>query len=136
MPRLEDVEQSLLSTGSNLKERTRNAWDSFSDFALRDNVLEVAVGLILAAAFTTVTTSFVSDILLPPISLLPFFARNLEEKFAVLKPGPRYHHEGYNTPKQAKEDGAVGLPEPTSPLRRAGARALRDGEGVRLGGER
>ncbi|KAL8635620.1 MAG: hypothetical protein Q9228_006908, partial [Teloschistes exilis] len=115
MPRLEDAEQTLLSSGSNLKQRTRNAWDSFSDFALRDNVLEVAVGLILAAAFTTVTTSFVSDILLPPISLLPFFARNLEEKFAVLKPGPNYHShspnggkgEGYNTPKQAKEDGAV-----------------------------
>lgn len=45
MPRLEDAEQSLLSSGSNLKQRTQNAWDSFSDFALRDNVLEVAVGL-------------------------------------------------------------------------------------------
>ncbi|KAI4252630.1 MAG: hypothetical protein LQ352_004180 [Teloschistes flavicans] len=108
MPRLEDAEQSLLSSGSNLKQRTQNAWDSFSDFALRDNVLEVAVGLILAAAFTTVVTSFVSDIILPPISLLPFFSRNLEEKFAVLKQGPNYRaHDGYNTPKQAKDDGAV-----------------------------
>lgn len=44
MPRLEDAQQLLPST-SKFKERTQSAWDSFSDFALRDNVLEVAVGL-------------------------------------------------------------------------------------------
>ncbi len=43
MPRLEDAQQSLLP--SNIKTRTQNAWDDFTDFALRDNVLEVAVGL-------------------------------------------------------------------------------------------
>ncbi|KAL8872616.1 MAG: hypothetical protein Q9174_001785, partial [Haloplaca sp. 1 TL-2023] len=106
MPRLEDA-QELLPSSSNIKSRTRNAWDGFSDFALRDNVLEVAVGLIVAAAFTTVVSSFVSDIILPPISLLPFFSRNLEEKFAVLKQGPRFEEEGYNTLEQAKDDGAV-----------------------------
>lgn len=41
----------------------------------------------VAAAFTSVVNSLVSDILLPPISLLPFLGRNLEEKFAVLKRG-------------------------------------------------
>lgn len=43
MPRLEDAQHTLLP--SNIKERTQNAWDDFTDFALRDNVLEVAVGL-------------------------------------------------------------------------------------------
>lgn len=43
MPRLEDAQQTLLP--SNIKARTQNAWDDFTDFALRDNVLEVAVGL-------------------------------------------------------------------------------------------
>ena len=44
----------------------------------------------LAAAFTAVVTSFVSDILLPILSLLPFIDRNFDEKFAVLKAGPHY----------------------------------------------
>lgn len=55
-------------------------------------------------------TSFVSDILLPVLALLPFIDRNFEEKFAVLKAGPRYGEgggRGYNTVKLALEDGAV-----------------------------
>jgi large conductance mechanosensitive channel len=50
--------------------------------------------------------SFVSDLLLPIISLLPFINKNFEEKFAVLRKGPQYD-AGYNTLKQALEDGAV-----------------------------
>lgn len=64
----------------------------------------------IAAAFTTVVTSFVSEILLPPLSLLPFVHRNLDEKFAVLKKGPHYngtYGHGYNTLEQATADGAV-----------------------------
>lgn len=64
----------------------------------------------LAAAFTAVVTSFVSDILLPILSLLPFIDRNFDEKFAVLKAGPHYGKgpgRGYNTMKIALEDGAV-----------------------------
>ncbi|MCJ1403954.1 hypothetical protein MMC11_007177 [Xylographa trunciseda] len=110
MPRLEDTEQALLDAGQGAKERAQRAWDGFSDFALRDNVLEVAVGLIIAAAFTTVVTSFISDILLPPFSLIPGINKNLEEKFAVLRSGPHAHYgKGYNTLKQALEDGAVVL---------------------------
>ena len=53
-------------------------------------------------------TSFVGDILLPPISLLPFVNRNLDEKFAVLKRGSNYVKDhGYNTMKMALDDGAV-----------------------------
>jgi len=55
-------------------------------------------------------TSFVSDILLPPLSLLPFINRNMDEKFAILQPGPNYNRTngiGYNTLKQAADDGAV-----------------------------
>lgn len=86
------------------------AWSDFCDFALRDNVLEVAVGLILAAAFSSVVTSFVSDILLPPIACLPFLSRNLDERFALLREGASHRHGGgerYNTVQQAIDDGAV-----------------------------
>lgn len=61
----------------------------------------------IAASFTAVVNSLVSDVLLPPISLLPFMShKNLPEKFAVLRRGPN-GDKGYNTVKQAAEDGAV-----------------------------
>lgn len=52
-------------------------------------------------------SSFVGDILTPLLGLLPFIHRNLDEKFAVLRRGPAYHVGGYNTLKQALDDGAV-----------------------------
>lgn len=60
----------------------------------------------IASAFTTLVNSFVSDLLLPPISLLPFMShRNLPQKFVVLQRGENGTH--YNTLQQAQEDGAV-----------------------------
>jgi len=108
MPRLEDGQEFLLQAEEAVTGRVKRAWHGFSEFALQDNVLEVAVGLIIAAAFTTVVTSFVSDILLPPLSLIGANNRNLDEKFAVLKRGAHYvKGHGYNTTLQAVEDGAV-----------------------------
>jgi len=84
----------------------RREWTNFLDFALRDNVLEVAVGLIFAACFTACATSLVSDIILPIVSLLPFLDRNLQEKFIILRPGDQKSCD-YNTVKQALDDGAL-----------------------------
>jgi large conductance mechanosensitive channel len=42
----------------------------FRDFALRGNVLDLAVGVIIGAAFGRIVTSFVSDILMPPLGLI------------------------------------------------------------------
>nr|pir large-conductance mechanosensitive channel related protein [imported] - Neurospora crassa [Neurospora crassa] len=61
----------------------------------------------LATMFTALVTSFVSDIVLPPISVLLPLNKNLEEKFAVLRSGANHPEEGYNTLKQAQADGAV-----------------------------
>jgi large conductance mechanosensitive channel len=131
MPRLdENTQQTLRDVEQGVKRHTAGAWDSFSNFALRDNVLEVAVGLMqvtrkqttrmsntnistsLAASFTACANSLVSSIILPVISLLPFLSRNLDSKFAILQSGPNYNtsiSNGYNTPKQAVDDGAVVL---------------------------
>lgn len=49
-----------------------------------------------------------NDVLLPPLSILLPLNRNLDEKFFVLKPGPKYEEQsGYNTIGQALQDGAV-----------------------------
>jgi large conductance mechanosensitive channel len=42
----------------------------FRDFAMRGNVLDMAIGIIIGAAFGKIITSLVSDILMPPIGLV------------------------------------------------------------------
>lgn len=42
----------------------------FREFALRGNVLDMAVGIIIGAAFTTIVKSLVSDIIMPPLGVL------------------------------------------------------------------
>ena len=45
-------------------------WREFRDFAMRGNVVDLAVGIILGAAFTTIVNSLVNDVLMPPIGLV------------------------------------------------------------------
>jgi large conductance mechanosensitive channel len=42
----------------------------FKEFAMRGNVLDMAIGIVIGAAFGGIVTSFVNDILMPPIGLL------------------------------------------------------------------
>jgi large conductance mechanosensitive channel len=42
----------------------------FKAFALRGNVVDLAVGVVIGAAFTTIVTSLVADVMMPPIGLL------------------------------------------------------------------
>lgn len=42
----------------------------FREFILRGNVIDLAVGLIVGAAFGTIVTSLVNDVIMPPIGLL------------------------------------------------------------------
>ena len=42
----------------------------FKDFAMRGNVVDMAVGIIIGAAFGKVVSSLVSDVLMPPIGVL------------------------------------------------------------------
>ena len=42
----------------------------FKEFAMRGNVIDMAVGIIIGAAFGTIIKSLVTDILMPPIGLL------------------------------------------------------------------
>jgi len=58
----------------------------FKEFAMRGNVVDMAVGIIIGAAFGTIVKSLVSDIIMPPIGLLlgDVDFRNL---FILLKEG-------------------------------------------------
>ena len=56
-------------------------------FLLRGNVLELAVGIVIGAAFTGVVTSFVNDLLMPPIGL-GLGGRNFADLFVSLNGVP------------------------------------------------
>lgn len=58
----------------------------FKEFAMRGNVLDMAVGIIIGAAFGTIITSLVSDVIMPPIGLL-LGNVDFSNIFAVLKEG-------------------------------------------------
>ena len=45
-------------------------WKEFKEFAMRGNVLDMAVGVVIGGAFGKIVTSLVNDIIMPPIGLL------------------------------------------------------------------
>lgn len=42
----------------------------FKDFAMRGNVVDMAVGIIIGAAFGKIVSSFVNDVIMPPVGML------------------------------------------------------------------
>jgi len=78
----------------------------FKEFALRGNVLDMAVGIIIGAAFGTIISSFVKDVIMPPIGLL-LGKVDFSNLFLVMKagnvPAP------YASLKAAQDAGAVTL---------------------------
>jgi large conductance mechanosensitive channel len=77
--------------------------EEFKKFAMRGNVIDLAVGIIIGAAFTAVVSSLVSDVLMPPIGLL-LGGIDFSDFFVTLK-----GEGGYATLQQAKDAGAVTL---------------------------
>ena len=75
-------------------------WREFRDFAMRGNVIDLAVGIIIGAAFTTIVNSLVNDIIMPPIGLA-LGGIDFSDFFATLKGG------SYPTLAAAKAAGAV-----------------------------
>lgn len=45
-------------------------WKEFKAFAMRGNVIDMAIGIIIGAAFGKIITSLVNDVLMPPIGML------------------------------------------------------------------
>jgi large conductance mechanosensitive channel len=76
----------------------------FKKFAMRGNVVDMAVGIIIGSAFSTIVRSLVDDILMPPIGLL-FGDVDLTNYFAVIKAGTPVGP--YETIAAAQEAGAV-----------------------------
>jgi large conductance mechanosensitive channel len=75
-------------------------WREFREFAMRGNVIDLAVGIIIGAAFTTIVNSLVNDLIMPPLGLL-IGGIDFSGFFVTLKGG------SYPTLDAAKAAGAV-----------------------------
>ena len=76
----------------------------FKEFAMRGNVVDMAVGIIIGAAFGTIIGTLVSDVLMPPIGIL-LGNVDFSNLFIVLKEGKTAGP--YATVAAAKAAGAV-----------------------------
>ena len=61
-------------------------WKEFKEFVIKGNAIDLAVGVIIGAAFGAIVTSLVKDVLMPPISVLSG-GLDFSNKFIVLKAG-------------------------------------------------
>ncbi|CAN5555630.1 large conductance mechanosensitive channel protein MscL [soil metagenome] len=77
----------------------------FKEFAVKGNAVDLAVGVIIGAAFGSIVTSLVKDIIMPPVSLLTG-GLDFSSKFIVLKAGTN-GAASFATPAQAAAAGAV-----------------------------
>jgi large conductance mechanosensitive channel len=76
----------------------------FKEFAMKGNVIDMAVGIIIGGAFGTIVKSLVSDVLMPPIGLL-LGNVSFSDLFVTLKTGEVAGP--FATLAQAQEAGAV-----------------------------
>ena len=83
----------------------RKIWKEFKEFAVKGSAVDLAVGVIIGAAFGGIINSLVKDIVMPPISL---FTGGLDfsNKFVILR-AAKDGSIAFNTPADAAKAGAI-----------------------------
>lgn len=79
-------------------------FQEFKKFAIRGNVIDMAVGIIIGGAFTTIVKSLVGDVIMPPIGML-LGGVNFDHLMLVIRPGTT--PGPYTTVADAQAAGAV-----------------------------
>ncbi len=79
-------------------------WKEFKEFAVKGNAIDLAVGVIIGAAFGSIVTSLVKDILMPPLGFITG-GLDFSNKFLVLKDAP--NGAAFATPADAAKLGAI-----------------------------
>src|SRR5213592_4497879 len=85
----------------------KKIWNEFKEFAVKGNAVDLAVGVIIGAAFTGIVNSLVKDIIMPPLSL---FTGGLDfsNKFIILR-AAKDGSMNFHTPADAAKVGAITL---------------------------
>jgi large conductance mechanosensitive channel len=79
--------------------------NEFKEFAVKGNAVDLAVGVIIGAAFGGVINSLVKDVIMPPISVLTG-GLDFSNKFVILR-AAKDGSAAFNTPADAVKAGAI-----------------------------
>jgi large conductance mechanosensitive channel len=79
-------------------------WNDFKSFAMKGNVIDLAVGVIIGGAFGKIVTAMVEDIIMPLVGMVTGKGEKFNDKFMVLTPAKE--GDVYNSLEQAKTAGA------------------------------
>jgi len=85
----------------------KRIWKEFKEFAIKGNAVDLAVGVIIGAAFGGIINSLVKDIVMPPVSLLAG-GLDFSNKFIVLR-AAKDGSIAFNTAADAAKAGAITL---------------------------
>lgn len=88
------------------KSKGKGFIHEFKEFALRGNVIDLAVGVIIGGAFQKIVTSVVNDLIMPWIGLLTGGV-NFADQFVVLKYPEGAERVAYASLQAAKDAGAT-----------------------------
>jgi large conductance mechanosensitive channel len=83
----------------------KEIWKEFKEFAVKGSAIDLAVGVIIGAAFGSIINSLVKDIVMPPVSLLTG-GLDFSNKFVVLR-AAKDGSATFNTPADAAKAGAI-----------------------------
>jgi large conductance mechanosensitive channel len=83
----------------------KKIWAEFKTFAIKGNAVDLAVGVIIGAAFGAIVNSLVKDVVMPPISLLAG-GLDFSNKFLILR-AAKDGSTAFNTPADAAKAGAI-----------------------------
>jgi large conductance mechanosensitive channel len=83
----------------------KKIWKEFQEFAVKGNAVDLAVGVMIGAAFGAIVNSLVKDVVMPPISVLTG-GLDFSNKFLVLR-AAKDGSVAFNTPADAAKAGAI-----------------------------
>ena len=89
------------------KTTVNKTLEEFKKFAMKGNMIDMAIGIIIGAAFGTIVNSIVNDIIMPPIGVL-LGGVDFSNLFVILKDGASAAGS-YISIAEAKKAGAVTL---------------------------
>ena len=67
-----------------MSEKKKGILAEFKEFALRGNVMDLAIGVIIGAAFQAIVTSLINDLIMPLVGFITGGV-NFQDQFAILK---------------------------------------------------
>lgn len=83
----------------------KEMWKEFKEFAVKGSAVDLAVGVIIGAAFGAIVNSLVKDVIMPPISVLTG-GLDFSNKFVVLR-AAKDGSAAFNTSADAAKAGAI-----------------------------